>query len=52
VIAADDANRIVAVSRPLARLLGWRPEDLAGRRVVTVVPPRFERRTSPASAGT
>ena len=39
VIAADDANRIVAVSRPLARLLGWRPEDLVGRRVVTVVPP-------------
>ncbi len=39
VIAADDANRIVAVSRPLARLLGWRPEDLVGRRVVTVIPP-------------
>jgi PAS domain S-box-containing protein len=39
VIAADDANRIVAVSRPLARLLGWQPEDLVGRRVVTVVPP-------------
>ena len=39
VIAADDANRIVAVSRPLARVLGWRPEDLVGRRVVTVVPP-------------
>jgi PAS domain S-box-containing protein len=39
VIAADDANRIVAVSRPLARLLGWRPEELVGRRVVTVVPP-------------
>ena len=39
VIAADDANRIVAVSRPLARLLGWHPEELVGRRVVTVVPP-------------
>ena len=39
VIAADEANRIVAVSRPLARLLGWRPDDLVGRRVVTVVPP-------------
>jgi PAS domain S-box-containing protein len=39
VIAADDANRIVAVSGPLARLLGWRPEDLVGRRVVTIVPP-------------
>lgn len=39
VIAADDANRIVAVSRALAGLLGWRPEDLVGRRVVTVIPP-------------
>jgi PAS domain S-box-containing protein len=39
VIAADDANRIVAVSRPLAQLLGWQPKDLVGRRVVTVVPP-------------
>ncbi|MDP1805519.1 MAG: PAS domain S-box protein, partial [Acidimicrobiales bacterium] len=39
VIAADDANRIVAVSGPLARRLGWRPEDLVGRRVVTIVPP-------------
>lgn len=40
-IAADDANRIVAVSRPLADALGWQPEELVGRRVVTIVPPRF-----------
>ena len=39
VVAADDANRIVAVSRPLADLLGWRVEDLVGRRVVTIIPP-------------
>jgi PAS domain S-box-containing protein len=39
VIAGDDANRIIAVSRPLAELLGWEVDDLVGRRVVTVVPP-------------
>ncbi len=41
VVAADEANRIVAISRPLADLLGWQPEDLIGRRVVAIVPPRF-----------
>ena len=39
VIAADDANRIIAISRPLAAALGWDPDDLVGRRVVTVIPP-------------
>jgi len=39
VIAADQANRIVAISRPLADLLGWEPPELTGRRVVTVIPP-------------
>lgn len=39
VIAADEANRIVAISRPLARLLGWDPEEITGRRVVSVIPP-------------
>jgi PAS domain S-box-containing protein len=41
VVAADDTNRIIAVSRPLAELLGWRVEDLVGRRVVTIIPPRL-----------
>lgn len=41
VVAADDANRIVAVSRPLAALLGWRVDDLVGRRVVTIIPPHL-----------
>ncbi len=41
VIAADDSNRIVAVSRPLADLLGWPVDRLVGRRVVTIVPPVF-----------
>jgi PAS domain S-box-containing protein len=39
VVAADDANRIIAVSRTLADLLGWEVEDLVGRRVVTIIPP-------------
>ena len=41
VIAVDEANRIVAISAPLARLVGWSPEDLIGRRIVTLIPPRF-----------
>jgi len=40
-IAADDANRILAISRSLAQALGWEPDDLVGRRVVAIVPPRF-----------
>lgn len=41
VVAVNDANRIVAISRPLADLLGWDVDDLLGRRVVTLVPPRL-----------
>jgi len=40
-VAADDANRIVAISRPLADALGWDQDQLVGRRVVALVPPRF-----------
>ncbi len=39
VVAADDANRIIAIRDPLAELPGWRPGDLVGRRVVTLIPP-------------
>ena len=39
VVAADEANRIVAVSRPLADALGWEVDDLVGRRVVALIPP-------------
>jgi PAS domain S-box-containing protein len=39
VVAADDANRIVAVSASLAALVGWDADDLVGRRVVTLIPP-------------
>ena len=41
VVAADEANRIVAVSRPLAELVGWSVDELVGRRVVTLVPPQL-----------
>lgn len=40
-VAADDGNRIIAVNRLLADQLGWDPDDLVGRRVVTIVPPRL-----------
>ncbi len=40
-IAVDDANRVIALSAPLADILGWQAEDLVGRRVVAIVPPRF-----------
>ena len=41
VVAVDDANRIVAVSDCLARLTGWDPAELVGRRLVSLVPPRL-----------
>ncbi len=41
VVAADDTNRIVAVSRSVADALGWAVDDLVGRRVVTLVPQRL-----------
>jgi PAS domain S-box-containing protein len=39
VVAADESNRILAVSARLAALLGRDPEDLRGRRVVALIPP-------------
>ena len=40
-IAADDWNRIIAVSSSAADLLGWSPAELEGRRLVTIIPPRL-----------
>lgn len=40
-VAADDTNRILAVSRPLAQALGWTVDDLVGRRLVAIVPPEL-----------
>ena len=41
VVAVDATNRIVAISSPLAALLGWRTEDLVGRRVGALIPPHL-----------
>ncbi|MGA8209680.1 MAG: PAS domain S-box protein [Nocardioidaceae bacterium] len=44
VIAADAASVMLAVSPAAARLLGYdRPEDLVGRRVLTIVPERYRQ---------
>jgi PAS domain S-box-containing protein len=41
VVAVDVANRITAVSRPLAELVGWSVGDLVGRRIGTLIPPEL-----------
>ena len=41
VVVADDANRIVAVSTAAAELLLWPADELVGRRVTAIVPPRL-----------
>jgi PAS domain S-box-containing protein len=38
VVAADEANRIVAVSPAGARLLGWDAADLVGQRLTVIIP--------------
>ena len=44
VLAADDANRIVAVSRSALELLGYDdPSLLVGRRLVSIIPERFHQ---------
>ena len=40
-IAVTEDNRICAISTPLAEVLGWPADELVGRRVVAIVPPRF-----------
>lgn len=43
-IAADDANRIVAISRPALEVLGYADESaLLGRRLVAIIPERFHQ---------
>src|SRR5438067_972447 len=43
-VGADAANRIAAVSRAAAELLGWSAEELEGKRLVTIIPARFRDR--------
>lgn len=38
---ADEGNRIQFAGAQAAQFLGWDPEDLAGRRVTTLVPPEL-----------
>jgi len=43
-IAADDTDRILAVSRPTCDLLGYQePDQLLGRRLVAIIPPRYHQ---------
>ena len=41
VVAADDTNRIIAVSPSVAELLGYEVDELVGERVTTIIPPRL-----------
>ncbi len=44
VVAAADTNRIIAVSPAATRLLGYTSaEELVGRRLVDIIPPRFRQ---------
>ncbi len=41
VVAADDSNRLIAVSASAAALLGASVEQLVGERITTIIPPRL-----------
>ncbi|MFG2352433.1 SpoIIE family protein phosphatase [Streptomyces sp. NPDC048521] len=43
-IAADDGNRIIAVNTAAAHLLGWRADDLVGRRLTALIPGHLRER--------
>lgn len=44
VLAADDANYILAVSRSGLHLLGYQdPAELVGRRIIAIIPERFRQ---------
>ena len=40
-IVVDGQNRILGISDALADAVGWAVQDLVGRRVVAIVPPRY-----------
>lgn len=43
-VAADDTNQIVAVSRPACELLGYQdPDQLLGRRMIAIIPSRYHQ---------
>lgn len=37
-VAADDADRIIAVNPPAAELLGWSVDELVGQRITVIIP--------------
>ncbi|WP_320777300.1 SpoIIE family protein phosphatase [Streptomyces sp. CRN 30] len=43
-IAADDANRVIAVNRAAADLLGWHEDELVGQRITALVPEHLRDR--------
>ncbi|MEV6792200.1 SpoIIE family protein phosphatase [Streptomyces sp. NPDC051320] len=43
-VAADDGNRIIAVNRAAAEMLGWQADDLVGRRLTTLIPEHLRQR--------
>jgi PAS domain S-box-containing protein len=43
VVAADDSNRLIAVSESAADMLGTTPEELVGRRITTIIPRRLRQ---------
>ncbi|WP_078917139.1 ATP-binding protein [Streptomyces sp. NRRL S-813] len=43
-VAADDGNRILAVNRAAADLLGWDADALTGRRLTVLIPPEYRER--------
>ncbi|WP_246212261.1 SpoIIE family protein phosphatase [Streptomyces abyssomicinicus] len=43
-VAADEEKRIVAVNAAAAALLGWDPDELVGRRLLTIVPEHLRQR--------
>lgn len=40
-IVIDAGNRVLGISQTLAAQIGWDADDLVGRRLVAIVPPRF-----------
>jgi PAS domain S-box-containing protein len=43
-VAADDTGRIIAISPPALTLLGYDDaSQLVGKRLVTIIPPRFRQ---------
>jgi len=40
-IVADDANRILYANSLAAHALGWKADEMAGRRLVSIVPPEL-----------